>query len=710
MAESKPAVWPGQPYPLGATWDGEGVNFALYSRHAEKVELCLFDQKGRREVQRITVNERTHDVWHCYLPRMRPGLLYGYRVHGPYRPEDGHRFNANKLLLDPYAKALTGAINWSDAHFGYRVGHERADLSFDRRDSAPGMPRCKVVDTAFTWGDDRRPNVPWHDTVIYEMHVRGYTMRHPEVAPAARGTYAGLASPPIIDYLRRLGITTVELMPVHAFVDERPLVRKGLRNYWGYNSIGYLSPESRYLASGNIAEFKTMVKALHSAGIEVVIDVVYNHTGEGNEMGPTLAFRGIDNATYYRLSAEDRRYYVDYTGCGNTFNVPCPPVLRLVMDSLRYWVTEMHVDGFRFDLTSTLAREAHEFDRSGSFLDVVMQDPVLSQVKLIAEPWDLGEGGYQVGRFPAGWGEWNDRYRDTMRAYWKGDEGTIGEFARRLTGSSDLYEHDGRRPFASVNHVTAHDGFTLHDLVTYNVKHNEANLEDNRDGNPNNVSWNCGVEGEAEDAAVNALRARQQRNLIATLLLSQGVPMLLAGDEIDHTQNGNNNAYCQDNPISWLDWTLTPRKTQLREFVQRMIRLRHEHAIFRRQRFFQGKPMRAAAEKDILWLRPDGTEMTPEEWQRPEARSLAVYLSGEGFTETDEKGGVITGTTFLVLFNAYHDAVGFRLPNSVPGARWHIVMDTAQSGGLIRIGVLQADATYTLGGRALALLQQQKAA
>jgi len=711
MAESKLAVWPGKPYPLGATWDGEGVNFSLYARHADKVDLCLFDQKSRREVQRITVNERTYDVWHCYLPRVRPGLLYGYRVHGPYRPEEGHRFNANKLLLDPYAKALVGTINWSDAHFGYRVGHERADLSFDRRDSAPGMPRCKVVDSAFTWGDDRRPNVPWHDTVIYEMHVRGYTMRHPEVPPAVRGTYAGLASPAIIDHLRRLGITTVELMPVHAFVDERPLAKKGLRNYWGYNSTGYFAPESRYLASGNIAEFKTMVKALHSAGIEVLLDVVYNHTGEGNELGPTLAFRGIDNATYYRLSAEDRRYYVDYTGCGNTLNVPCPPVLRLVMDSLRYWVTEMHVDGFRFDLASTLAREAHEVDRRSGFLDAIMQDPVLSQVKLIAEPWDLGEGGYQVGRFPAGWGEWNDRYRDTMRAYWKGDEGIIGEFARRLTGSSDLYEHDGRRPFASINHITAHDGFTLHDLVTYNTKHNEANLEDNRDGNPNNVSWNCGVEGEVNDEAVNALRARQQRNFIATLLLSQGVPMLLAGDEMDHTQHGNNNAYCQDNTISWLDWTLTPRKTQLLDFVRRMIRLRREHPIFRRQRFFQGKPMReAAAEKDILWLRPDGTEMTPAEWQQPHARSLAVYLSGEGFTETDERGGIITGTTFLVLFNAYHDAVEFRLPNSVAGARWQIVMDTEHSGGLMRLGIIQPGATYSLGGRALALLQQQKAA
>jgi isoamylase len=710
MAESKLAVWPGKPYPLGTTWDGEGVNFALYSRHAEKVDLCLFDQKGRREVQRIELKECTHYVWHCYLPRVRPGLLYGYRVHGPYRPEEGHRFNSNKLLLDPYAKSLVGTVNWSDAHFGYRVGHERADLSFDRRDSAHGMPRCKVVDNAFTWGDDRHPDIPWSDTLIYEMHVRGYTMRHPDVPPAIRGTYAGLASPPVIEHLKRLGVTAVELLPMHAFVDDRPLVKKGLRNYWGYNSIAYFAPESRYLASGNVAEFKTMVKTLHSAGIEVLLDVVYNHTAEGNELGPTLSFRGIDNALYYRLSADNPRHYVDYTGCGNTLNVPRPPVLRLVMDSLRYWVSEMHVDGFRFDLASTLAREAHEVDRAGSFFDAIMQDPVLSQVKLIAEPWDLGEGGYQVGRFPEGWTEWNDRYRDTMRAYWKGDQGIIGEFARRLTGSSDLYEHDGRPPYASINHITAHDGFTLHDLVTYNVKHNEANLEDNRDGNPNNVSWNCGIEGEVHDAAINALRARQQRNLLATLLLSQGVPMLLAGDELDHTQRGNNNAYCQDNEISWLDWTLTPRKMQLLDFARRMIRLRREHPIFRRRRFFQGKPPREAGERDIVWLRPDGSEMTDTEWHQPLAKALAVYLSGDGFTETDDRGRAIKGITFVVLFNAHHDSVAFRLPNSAGGARWQVVMDTGHAGGLTRIGVLDAGATYPLAGRALALLQQQRTA
>src|SRR5689334_19786482 len=530
------SVWPGWPYPLGATWDGEGVNFALYSEHGEKVELCVFDEKGRRELQRITLPEHTDQVWHCYLPEARPGMLYGYRVHGPYRPEQGHRFNPNKLLLDPYAKSIVGALNWSDAHFGYRVGHEKADLSFDRRDSAHGMPRCRVVDAAFTWGDDRRPAVPWHETVIYELHVRGFTMRHPDVPPKLRGTYAGLATPPVIEYLRRLGVTAVELMPVHTFVNDRYLVQKGLRNYWGYNSIGYFAPESCYSSSGNIAEFKTMVKTLHTAGIEVILDVVYNHTAEGNHLGPTLCFRGIDNASYYRLEPGDPRHYTDFTGCGNTLNMLSPRALQLIMDSLRYWVTEMHVDGFRFDLASALARELHEVDRLGAFFDIIRQDPVVSQVKLIAEPWDLGEGGYQVGNFPVGWAEWNDKYRDTMRAYWKGDGGLIGEFAQRLTGSSDLYEASGRRPHASINFVTAHDGFTLHDVVSYNQKHNEANLEDNRDGHDHNLSCNYGVEGETEDAAVCAVRARQQRNFLATLLLSQGVPMLQAGDEISRTQ------------------------------------------------------------------------------------------------------------------------------------------------------------------------------
>ena len=516
------AVWPGQPNPRGATWDGEGVNFSLFSEVAEKVELAIFDAGGHHELQRIELKEQTDQVWHCYLPEARPGLLYGYRVYGPYRPEEGHRCNPHKLLLDPYAKQIVGTPRWSDALFGYTVGSRREDLSFDRRDSAHGMPKCKVIEPAFTWGEDRRPAISWNDMVIYELHVRGFTMQHPEVPPGLRGTYAGLATAPVVDYLRRLGITTVELLPVHAFVDDRRLVEQGLRNYWGYNTIGFFAPEARYSASGKVNEFKTMVKTLHSAGIEVILDVVYNHTAEGNELGATLCFRGIDNAAYYRLIPDNKRRYMDFTGTGNTLNVRHPRVLQLMTDSLRYWVTEMHVDGFRFDLASALARELHAVDRLGAFFDIIRQDPVLNEVKLIAEPWDLGEGGYQVGNFPIGWAEWNDKYRDTMRAYWKGDGGLIGEFARRLTGSSDLYGRSGRRPHASINFITAHDGFTLHDLVSYNEKHNEANGEDNRDGHNHNLSWNCGVEGPTDDPAIRALRARQRRNLLATLAAVAG--------------------------------------------------------------------------------------------------------------------------------------------------------------------------------------------
>ena len=703
------AVWPGRPYPQGATWDGEGVNFSLFSRHAEKVELCLFDAKGRREIRRIALTEQTDEVWHCYLPEARPGLLYGYRVHGPYRPEKGHRFNAHKLLLDPFAKSIAGQINWSDALYGYRVGHEREDLSFDRRDSAHGMPKCRVIDPAFTWGDDRRPNIPWHETVIYEVHVKGCTLRHPEVPPAVRGTYAGLATPPVIEHLKRLGVTAVELLPVHAFVDDRSLVGKGLRNYWGYNSIGYFAPEARYLSGGEVSEFKTMVKAFHSSGIEVILDVVYNHTAEGNHMGPTLCFRGIDNGSYYRLNPENPRFYVDYTGCGNTLSMREPRALQLIMDSLRYWITEMHVDGFRFDLASTLARELHEVDRLGAFFDIIRQDPLISQVKLIAEPWDLGEGGYQVGNFPSGWTEWNDKYRDTMRSYWKGDGGVIGEFAQRLTGSSDLYEGSGRRPHASINFITCHDGFTLHDLVTCSVKHNEANLEDNRDGHNENRSWNCGVEGETDDADVNALRERQKRNLVATLVLSQGVPMLLGGDEIGRTQLGNNNAYCQDNEISWFDWTRTPEKDRLLEFFVRMLRLRREHPTFRRRHFFQGRPIRGAGIKDIIWLKPAGGEMTDAEWRESHARSLGVYLAAEGLTETDDQARPVADASFLVLFNAHHDEIPFALPQFAAETRWLMVMDTAYEDGLARGGVIQARSTYALRGRSIVLLQQQKA-
>ncbi|MGB7148898.1 MAG: glycogen debranching protein GlgX, partial [Terriglobales bacterium] len=585
--QSQPVVWPGRPYPLGSTWDGEGVNFALYSEHAEKVELCLFDGPGKREMLRVTLPEQTDMVWHGYLPEARPGQVYGYRVYGPYAPEQGHRFNHHKLLLDPYGKQIQGAIHWSDAHFGYRVGNKQEDLSFDRRDDASGMPKNRVIDSAFTWGTDRPPGIPWHETLIYELHVKGFTMCHPEVPAHLRGTYAGLATAPVIEHFTRLGVTSIELMPVHSFVDDRQLVERSLRNYWGYNSIGFFALEPRYLASGSITEFKTMVKALHSAGLEVILDVVYNHTAEGNHLGPTLSLKGIDNSAYYRLVPDNLRYYKDYTGTGNTLNMQHPRVLQLIMDSLRYWVLEMHVDGFRFDLAATLARELHEVNRLGAFLDIIHQDPVLSQVKLIAEPWDLGEGGYQVGNFPVGWAEWNDRYRDTLRGYWKGDGGLVGDLAYRMTGSSDLYAHSGRRPYASVNFITAHDGFTLEDLVSYNDKHNEANGENNRDGTDNNRSWNCGAEGPTDNPDIQALRAQQKRNLLATLLLSQGVPMIYGGDPVGQTQRGNNNAYCQDNAISWVNWDVTALDRDLLAFVQRMINLRKKHAVLHRRRFFQ---------------------------------------------------------------------------------------------------------------------------
>jgi isoamylase len=698
------AVWPGKPYPRGANWDGAGVNFAIFSEHATKVELCVFDAAGRRELQRIELREQTDNVWHCYLPEARPGLMYGYRVHGPYRPEEGHRFNPNKLLIDPYAKNIAGSARWNDALFGYTIGHKREDLSLDRRDSAAGMPKCKVIDQAFTWGDDRRPDIPREEMVIYEMHVRGFTALHPEVPPALRGTYAGAASAPAIDYLQRLGVTSVELLPVHAIVDERALINRGLRNYWGYNTIGFFAPENRYSASGNVNEFKTLVKTLHSAGIEVILDVVYNHTAEGNQLGPTLAFRGIDNASYYRLSPENRRYYVDYTGCGNTLNMLHPRVLQLMMDSLRYWVTEMHVDGFRFDLASALARELHEVDRLGAFFDIVRQDPVLNHVKLIAEPWDLGEGGYQVGGFPPGWAEWNDKYRDTMRAYWKGDGGKIGEFAMRLTGSSDLYGRSGRNPYASINFVTSHDGFTLRDLVSYNDKHNEANGEDNRDGHGHNLSWNCGAEGETGDAAILELRARQQRNFFATLLLSQGVPMLVAGDEFGRTQGGNNNAYCQDNEVSWIDWQLDAGQRQLLEFAQRVIALRRAHPVFRRRDFFEGRPIHGREAKDIAWLKPDGTEMTDHEWQHDFARCLGVYLSGASLTACDARGRPLRDDDFLILFSAHHEALEFRLPPTSDGTKWFPLLDTSREDGVPEHRAVEPGTLYPLKSRSLVLL------
>jgi glycogen operon protein len=610
-------LWPGLPHPLGATWDGRGVNFALFSRNAEKVELCLFDARGRRELNRVALPEYTDEVWHGYLPDLRPGQLYGYRVYGPYAPERGHRFNANKLLLDPYAKSLFGAFRWTDAHFGYRIGDKRGDLSFDRRNNASGMPKCLVVDTAHTWSEDCPLRIPWHETLIYELHVRGFTVRNPEVPEALRGTFGGLASPAAIQHLRSLGVTAVELLPVHAHLSERPLVERGLSNYWGYNTLAFFAPEPGYMASGALGEFKTLIQHLHDAGIEVLLDVVYNHTAEGGHMGPTLSFRGIDNASYYRLIPGNERHYQDFTGCGNALDLHHPRVLQLVMDSLRYWVEEMHVDGFRFDLATTLARERVNFDQHSGFLDAVRQDPVLSGVKLIAEPWDVGDGGYQLGRFPGGWSEWNDRYRDTVRRFWKGDSGIVGELASRITGSSDLFDQLGRRPWASVNYVTAHDGFTLHDLVSYDHKHNEANGEDNRDGTDRTHAWNCGVEGPTRDPAVRKLRRQQERNLLATLLLSQGVPMILAGDEIGRTQRGNNNAYCQDNELSWIDWSgVDDDGRSLLAFTRSLIELRKTHRTFHRSRFLSGAVSDDSPIKDITWFGERGAEMEAEDWNR----------------------------------------------------------------------------------------------
>ena len=697
------AIWPGNPYPLGATWDGSGVNFALFSEHAEKVELCLFDPKSRRELARISLPERTDLVWHGYLPQVRPGQLYGYRVHGPYQPEAGHRFNSNKLLLDPYARAFEGQIKWSDAHFGYKVGSRREDLSFDRRDSAPGMPKCRVIDPAFTWGDDRPPMIPWQETVIYELHVKGLSQRHPQIPPPLRGTYAGLASEPVIAHLKRLGITAVELMPVHAFVDDRHLIEKGLRNYWGYNSIGYFAPDLRYSASGEIGEFKTMVKTLHAAGIEVILDVVYNHTAEGNHLGPTLSFRGIDNATYYRHVGKDPRFYMDYTGCGNTLNTMHPRVLQLIMDSLRYWVQEMHVDGFRFDLASALGRERHEVDKLGAFFDIIRQCPVLSRVKLIAEPWDLGEGGYQVGNFPVGWSEWNGRYRDVLRDYWRGEGGLIGEFATRLTGSSDLYAHSGRRPYASINFITCHDGFPLADLVSYNDKHNAANGEDNRDGESHNRAWNCGVEGPTDDPAVEVLRARQKRNLLASLIFSQGVPMITAGDEMGHSQKGNNNTYCHDNELNWLNWEGEAADWDLFEFVSTCLRLRREHPALHRRHFFQGRT-HGAEVKDIHWLKPDGSEMSDQEWNHHHARCLGVYLVGAAIGETDSHGRRIVDDDCLLLFNAHLEPLICLLPTWPKNAAWTAQLNTARPKGRTLRERFVAGQAFPLMARSFALL------
>jgi len=705
MNNSKTAVWRGQPQPLGASWDGEGVNFALFSERADRVELCLFDSRTRRETERIAMRWRTNQVWHCYLPEARPGLLYGYRVHGPYDPKQGLRFNPNKLLLDPYAKQIDGGIKWSDALFGYRVGGAREALTMDRRDDAPGMPKCRVVDTAFTWGDDRAPRAAWHDTIIYELHVKGFTQLHPDIPPHLRGTYAGLATDPAIEHLKRLGITAVELMPVHAFVDERHLIEKKLKNYWGYNSIGFFAPDMRYSATGSVNEFKSMVKRLHSAGIEVILDVVYNHSAEGNHLGPTLSFRGIDNTAYYRLIPDQPRLYMDFTGCGNTLNMMHPRVLQLLMDSLRYWVVEMHVDGFRFDLAAALARELYEVNRLSAFFDVVHQDPVLSQVKLIAEPWDIGEGGYQVGNFPVLWTEWNGRYRDAVRSYWKGEDGLIGELAYRLTGSSDLYELSGRRPYASINFITCHDGFTLEDLVSYNGKHNHANGEENRDGSNDNRSWNCGDEGQTRDPGVLTLRARQKRNFFATLLLSQGVPMLLAGDETGHTQHGNNNAYCQDNEISWLPWNPDTEDRELQSFVIELIKFRKSHACFRRRSFLQGPRVKGTGVKDIVWLTPDGREMTDEQWRQSDARCLGLCLQGNATNEDDDRGRPVVDDDFILLLNSNHEPVPFLLPRLEARDAWQVILDTARADGE---ALYQGGQQFPLQARSLALLTKVK--
>jgi glycogen operon protein len=707
-------VWPGKPYPLGATWDGQGVNFALFSEHATAVDLCLFDgPKHAKESLRIRLEERTDQIWHVYIPGLWPGQHYGYRVHGPYAPEEGHRFNPAKLLIDPYAKSIAGTIEWSDAMFGYRIGDPQADLSIDPRDNAANVPKCVVIDPAFSWGGDTQLKTPWDKTVIYELHVKGFTARHPNVPESMRGTYAALTTPAVLDYLLDLGVTAVELLPVHHFVRDRHLAERGLTNYWGYNTIGFFAPDIRYAVSPvdahHVREFKTMVKTLHSAGIEVILDVVYNHTAEGNHLGPTLSFRGIDNVSYYRLVSEHRRFYMDYTGCGNTLNVTHPRTLQLIMDSLRYWVVDMHVDGFRFDLASALARELHAVDRLSAFFDILHQDPILSQVKLIAEPWDVGEGGYQVGNFPVGWAEWNGKYRDTIRRYVKGDGGQVGELAYRLTGSSDLYEASGRRPFASINFVTAHDGFTLHDLVSYNHKHNDANGEDNRDGTDDNLSWNCGVEGPTNDPAIKELRERQKRNFLALLLLSQGVPMLCGGDEIGRTQQGNNNAYCQDNEISWHDWKLDMAKHDLLSFVRNLIAFRKRHPVLRRRRFFQGRRLRGSEVKDLSWFRPDGKEMTDEDWNAGYVKSLALRLAGDAISETDDKGRPIIDDTLLILLNAHHEPLAFTLPAHKRGVRWRTVFDTAvKPNAKISSTVFKGGERYDLQGRAIAVLKLTK--
>ncbi len=700
---------PGQPYPLGATWDGAGVNFALHAPGATHVNLCLFDRADAPQATaRIRLPEQTDGIWHIYVPHLAPGQLYAYRVYGPYKPERGLRFNPNKLLLDPYAKALTGSVTWDDALFGYRIGAPEGDLAFDSRNSAVFMPKCVVIDGAFPWGADRPPRTPLSQSILYELHVKGFTKLCPGIPEEMRGTYRALGSSFVIDYLKRLGITAVELLPVHQHVDDRFLVERGLANYWGYNTLSYFAPNTRYRHGGTpgseVHEFKAMVKALHAAGIEVILNVVYNHTAEGSHLGPTLAYRGADNLGYYRTVPGDPRHYMDYTGCGNTLNVLSSRALQLIMDSLRYWILDMHVNGFRFDLAAALVRGQNESDRPSAFFDIITQDPVISDVKLIAEPWDLGPGGYQVGKFPHLWSEWNGRYRNVVRRFWKGDEAQVGELAYRLSGSSDLYGHSGRRPYASVNFVTSHDGFTLADLVSHDHKHNERNQDGNRDGDDNNHSWNCGAEGPTDDPEVRSLRKRQVKNLLATLLLSQGVPMILAGDECGRTQQGNNNAYCQDNELSWLDWSLDDERRSLLEFAQKLVAIRKAHPSLRRRRFFFGRRVHGADIRDIVWLQPNGEEMSALEWSAGYVRCLGVLLNGEAMHEWGDDGSLVRDTPLLVLFNAHHESIPFSVPVCGEHTRWRLLADTTLEKADQNATVNSAE-RYPLGGRSLVILE-----
>lgn len=698
-------IFPGKPFPLGATWDGKGVNFALYSENADAVELCLFDAEGNETRHRI--REMVAHVWHGYIAGIQPGQQYGYRIHGPFDPQHGHRFNPHKLLIDPYAKAISGRVTWHDSLFAYELGHADSDLSFSPTDSADFIPKSIVIDHHFDWEDDKSPAVPYRNTIIYETHIKGFSMLHPEIPEHLRGTYLALAHPVSINYMKSLGITSVELMPVHHFITERHLADKGLTNYWGYNTIGYFAPDVRYATSANgeqVNEFKQMVKELHKAGIEVILDVVYNHTAEGNELGPTLSFRGIDNKSYYRLT-DDQRYYMDYTGCGNTLNANMPNVLRLIMDSLRYWILEMHIDGFRFDLASTLARELHDVDRLSAFFDIIHQDPVISQTKLIAEPWDVGEGGYQVGKFPPGWAEWNGLFRDCMRDYWRGADGMLSEFAERFTGSSDLYKNDFRRPTASINFITAHDGFTLHDLVSYHEKHNEDNGEENNDGDNHNRSANYGCEGETDDPLVLTIRHRQKRNFLVTLFLSQGIPMLVAGDELGRTQKGNNNAYCQDNEMSWINWDKAD--ALLIDFTRDLVSFYRKHPAFRRNRWFKGTVIRGTHLKDIAWFGPDAEHMTIDNWHNDAGKSLAVYLNGKGIRTKDENGKTITDDHFYIMFNAHPDDLHFALPPEEYGDNWQKVIDTAEGIVCDGLGKFGPRDNVVVPGRSVLVFKQR---